>query len=79
MWHSLLELVRGKGALVGTPFRRLFIDHGHLCCDVGSTGVGERLYYLPNPAPGGARYDPRSMLNRVRERGAVELDRWRPM
>jgi hypothetical protein len=52
-----------------TSFRRLFIEHGHVCCE---TGMGN-TWYLPG------KYDARVMLERVKRAEVVDLKHWRPL
>jgi hypothetical protein len=52
-------------------FRRLFIDHGHVCAELA---LGE-LWWLP--PKGNTRYDASNLFNRVRAAGVIETDNWK--
>ena len=58
-----------------TPFRRLWIEHGELCCEVRA----DQRYRLPNPTPEGRRYDPAAVYDRVRAVKTIDLNRWELM
>lgn len=62
-------------AAVTAPFRRAFIDHGHVCVE---TEPGE-CWYLPNPTPEGRAYECREMLTAVIAAKRVNLQRWKRM
>ena len=58
-----------------TTYRRLFIDHGHLCVEVQA---GE-AWYLPNPTPEGKQYDPYRIFESVKKVGNINTDHWKTM